>query len=335
MSEGVQMDAGSRWRLPEVRAFLTPDRLRVIFAFGAVVLVFVVGDILHTGFASAGSVKAILLTASFVGFVAAGQTFVVLIGGIDLSVPWVLNGAAILLVTTSLGRDSRAWWALPLTLGMGMAVGACNGIAVAFLAVPAVVITLAMNGVAQGLTLGLSKGLTCSSCASYTPKVVTDAVTSKALGVPTGLFLWLGVILLITFLLSYTTFGRRVYAIGNNPEASFLAGINVRLVTVVLYMLSGLFAALAGITLAAYGGQASLGMGDPYLFQSIAAVVIGGVSILGGRGHYLGTAAGSITLVALLSLLLAENMPDWGRDVFYGCAILAILLLYGREKREA
>ena len=331
----TQADVSSRRRLSELPAFLTPDRLRVIFAFGAVVLVFVVGDILHPGFASAASVKAILLSASFVGFVAAGQTFVVLIGGIDLSVPWVLNGAAILFVTTSLGRDSRTWWALPLALAMGMAVGACNGIAVAFLAVPAVVITLAMNGVAEGLTLGLSKGLTCSSCASYTPGVVTDAVTSKALGVPTGLFLWLGVVLLITFLLSYTTFGRRVYSIGNNPQASFLAGINVHLVTVVLYMLSGLFAALAGIALAAYGGQASLGMGDPYLFQSIAAVVIGGVSILGGRGHYLGTAAGSITLVALVSLLLAESMPDWGRDVFYGCAILAILLLYGREKREA
>ena len=331
----TQAEASSRRRLSELPAFLTPDRLRVIFAFGAVVLVFVVGDILHPGFASAGSVKAILLSASFVGFVAAGQTFVVLIGGIDLSVPWVLNGAAILFVTTSLGRDSRTWWALPLALAMGMAVGACNGIAVSFLAVPAVVITLAMNGVAEGLTLGLSKGLTCSSCASYTPGVVTDAVTSKALGVPTGLFLWLGVVLLITFLLSYTTFGRRVYSIGNNPQASFLAGINVHLVTIVLYMLSGLFAALAGIALAAYGGQASLGMGDPYLFQSIAAVVIGGVSILGGRGHYLGTAAGSITLVALVSLLLAESMPDWGRDVFYGCAILAILLLYGREKREA
>ena len=152
---------------------------------------------------------------------------------------------------------------------------------------------------------------------------------------PSGLFLWLGVVLLITFLLSYTTFGRRVYSIGNNPDASFLAGVNVRLVTVVLYMLSGLFAAFAGITLAAYGGQASLGMGDPYLFQSIAAVVIGGVSILGGRGHYLGTAAGSITLVALVSLLLAESMPDWGRDIVYGCAILGILLLYGREKSEA
>jgi ribose transport system permease protein len=162
---------------------------------------------------------------------------------------------------------------------------------------------------------------------------VRDVVSTKLAGIPSGLFLWLGIALLITFVLSYTTFGRRVYAIGNNPDASYLAGVNVKLVTVVLYMLSGMFAALAGITLAAYGGQASLGMGDPYLFQSIAAVVIGGVSILGGRGNYLGSVAGSITLVALVSLLLAESMPDWGRQVVYGGAILVILLLYGREKR--
>jgi ribose transport system permease protein len=309
--------------------------MRTIVAFVAAILVFAVGAALHDGFASAASIKAILLTASFVGFVAAGQTFVVLVGGIDLSVPWVLNGAAILLVTTSLGQDSRAWWAVPATLAMGLGVGLCNGIAVSLLAVPAVVITLAMNGVAQGLTLGLSKGLTCEECASYAPPAVRDVVTGKVAGIPAGLFLWLGIALLITFLLSFTTFGRRVYAIGNNPHASFLAGVNVRLVTVVLYMLSGMFASLAGITLAAYGGQASLGMGDPYLFQSIAAVVIGGVSILGGRGHYLGSVAGSITLVALVSLLLAESMPDWGRQVVYGVAILAILLLYGREKRAA
>ncbi len=319
-------------RIRRVREVLTPDRLRTIVAFVAAIAVFGIGDILHSGFGSAESVKAILLTASFVGFVAAGQTFVVLVGGIDLSVPWVLNAGAILVVTTSLGQNGRASWAVLLTLAMGLGVGLVNGLAVAFLAVPAVVITLAMGGVVQGLTLGLSQGLTCSSCASYAPTVIRDAVTGEALGIPGGLFLWLGIALLMTFVLGYTTFGRRVYAIGNNSEASFLAGVNVRLVTVVLYMLSGMFAAFAGITLAAYGGQASLGMGDPYLFQSIAAVVIGGVSILGGRGNYLGSTAGSITLVALVTLLLAENMPDWGRDVVYGGVILVILLLYGREK---
>jgi len=90
---------------------------------------------------------------------------------------------------------------------------------------------------------------------------------------------------------------------------------------------------LAGIVLVGYSGQPTLGMGDPFLFQSIAAIVIGGVSILGGRGHFLGPVAGCITLVALLSVLRAENMPEWGRSVLYGLTILAILLAYGRERR--
>jgi ribose transport system permease protein len=333
MSEAeVEVSNEPRWR--HVLANLTPDRRRVLYAFGAAVLVFVIGDILHSGFASAASVKSILVIASFVGFVAAGQTFVILIGGIDLSVPWVLNGAAILLVTSSLGRDGRAVPAVLLTLGLGLLTGLVNGIGIAYLAVPAVVMTLGMNGIMEGLTLGLSKGLTCTSCASYAPKAVQDVVRSDVLGVPADLFLWLGIAILISFLLSATTFGRRVYAIGNNETAAFLAGINVRRVAVALYMLSGLFAALGGIVLVAYGGQATLGMGDPYLFQSIAAAVIGGVSILGGRGHYLGAAAGAITLVALVSVLLAENMPDWGRNVVYGVSILVILLLYGRERRR-
>jgi ribose transport system permease protein len=322
-------------RRRQVAASLTPDRRRVLYAFAAAVLVFAVGELVHKGFASPASVKAILVIASFVGFVTAGQTFVILIGGIDLSVPWVLNATAIVLVTSSLGRDGRVVPAVLLSLGLGLTTGLVNGIGIAYLAVPAVVMTLGMNGIMEGLTLGASSGLTCNACASYAPKTLQNVVNSNVAGVPGAVLLWIGVALLITFLLSATTFGRRVYAIGNNPTAAFLAGINVRVVTVALYMLSGLFAALAGIVLVAYGGQATLGMGDPYLFQSIAAAVIGGVWILGGRGHYLGSFAGSITLVALVSVLLAKNMPDWGRDVVYGVVILAILLLYGRERQHA
>ena len=313
---------------------LTRDRRRIVYAYLAAILLFVVGAFVHPGFASPGSIAAILTVASFVGLVAAGQTFVVLIGGIDLSVPWVLNGAAILLVTSSLGQDSRSLYALALTLGMGAAAGLVNGFVIAFLGVPAVVMTLAMDGIMQGLTLGLSGGMTCEACASYAPPVVQAAVHGGVLGVPSAVILWLCVIAVVSFVLSLTTFGRRTYAIGNNPLASYLAGVNVRLVTMALYMLSGLFAALAGVLLVGFGGQASLGMGTPYLFQSIAAVVVGGVYMLGGRGHYLGAAAGAITLVALVSVLLAMNMPDYGRNIIYGIVILLLLLLYGREERE-
>jgi ribose transport system permease protein len=159
-------------------------------------------------------------------------------------------------------------------------------------------------------------------------------VHGSLFGVPAAVVLWFAVIAVVSFILSFTTFGRRTYAIGANPTASYLAGVNVRLVTVLLYALSGLFAALAGVLLVGFGGQASLGMGTPYLFQSIAAVVIGGVYMLGGRGHYLGAAAGAVTLVALVSVLLAMNMPDYGRNIIYGIVILLLLLLYGREEKE-
>jgi ribose transport system permease protein len=315
-----------------VRQWLTVGRRRVLYACGAAILLFAIGDLLRPGFAGLESIEAVLVVASFVGLVAAGQTFVILIGGIDLSVPWILNAAAILLVTSSLGENVRAPYALLLTLGMGTLAGMVNGLGIAFLRVPAVVMTLAMNGIMQGLTLGLSGGLTCDACASYAPPLVQQAVHDRLLGIPMELYLWLAVILLVSFVLSFTVFGRTTYAVGTNPRASYLAGLNVSAVTVTLYSLSGLFSALAGIMLVGFGGQASLGMGDPYLFQSIAAVVIGGVYILGGRGHYVGAAAGAVTLVTLVSVLLTMNMPEYGRSITYGVIILLLLLLYGREE---
>ena len=146
---------------------------------------------------------------------------------------------------------------------------------------------------------------------------------------------WLGVIAAVSFVLAMTRFGRSTYTIGNNPRASHLAGVNVTAVTIALYALSGIFSALAGIMLVGFGGQAALGMGEPYLFQSIAAVVIGGVYILGGRGSYVGSVAGSISLVVLVSVLLTLNMPDYGRSIMYGVVILGLLLLYGRQDDRA
>ena len=314
---------------------LTPDRRRALYAFGAAVLLFIIGAVVRPSFIEPNSVKSVLVVASFVGFVATGQAFVILIGGIDLSVPWVLNASAILLVTSSLGQNDRAVQAVLLCLGLGLLVGMVNGLGIVFLSVPAVVMTLGINGIMQGLTLGLSKGFTCRACSSNSPPAVSSAIGGNLFGIPADLYLWLGIVLLVTFVLGFTTFGRKVYAVGNNARASYLAGVNVNLTTIALYMLSGLFAAFTGIALVGYGGSPSLGIGDPYLFQSIAAVVIGGVSILGGRGNYLGVVAGSISLIVLVSVLQIMNIPDYGRSILYGVVVILILLLYGREEREA
>ena len=313
----------------------SPERRRILYAFAAVIALFAIGEAVRPGFGSWDGIKAVLVEACFVGLVAAGQTFVILIGGIDLSVPWVLNASAIVMVVSALGHDARALPAVLLTLALGAAIGAANGVGIAILGLPAVVMTLAMNGIVEGLTLGLSGGLTCGSCAAYAPPIIQEAVHHEILGVPSVLLLWLVVIAIVSVVLSLTRFGRATYAVGNNARASFLAGIDVRATTIALYSLSGLFASLAGIALVGFGGQAALGMGEPFLFQSIAAVVIGGVYILGGRGHYIGTVAGSISLVALVSVLMAMNMPEYGRNIIYGVIILALLLLYGREAPEA
>lgn len=313
-------------------AMLGVEARRVLYAIIAAIALFIIGQLVHPGFLRLDSVESILVIASFVGLVAAGQCFVILIGGIDLSVPWVLNAGAIVLTTTSLGHDGSAPLAIAAALGMGLAVGATNGIGVALFGIPAVVMTLAMNGIIEGLTLGLTGGFTCSACSSYAPPVIQALAHGKALGVPDALWLWLVVIVLVSAGLSITRFGRATYALGNNPRAAMLTGIDTRFMTILLYAISGGFAALAGIMLVGFGGQASLGMGDPYLFTSIAAVVIGGVNILGGRGNYLGAAAGAVSLTVLVSVLLALDMPDYVRSIAYGVVILALLLAYGREK---
>jgi ribose transport system permease protein len=312
---------------------MRPDR-KVLYGFAAAVALFVIGELVKPGFASASGIQEVLQIASFVGLVAAGQTFVILVGGIDLSVPWVLNASAILLVSLAKGSDGRVVPAVLAALALGLIVGLANGVGVAFLGVPAVVMTLGMNGIVQGLALGVTHGLTCSGCVTPAPNALQSAINGHVLGIDASLILWLAVALIVTFALSWTTFGRRVYAVGNSERAAYLAGVDVRLVTVALYAVSGVFAALAGIALTGFGGSATLGMGDPYLFQSIAAVVIGGTYILGGRGHYLGTVAGAIVLTALISVLLAKSAPDYARDIVYGVVILAILLFYGRQTEE-
>ncbi len=318
-----------------LRQALSPDRRKILFAYAAAVGLFILGDILTPGFASGTGIQEILQVSSFVGLVAAGQTFVILVGGIDLSVPWVLNAAAIVLIAASGGSNGKLGIGIVLALALGLACGIVNGLGVALLGVPAVVMTLGMNGIVEGLSLGITHGLSCGSCQKPAPMSLVNLMTGKTLGIDTILWIWLGIIIVVTFVLSYTTFGRRIYAVGNSGRVSFLAGVNVKLVTIALYALSGMFAALAGIALVGFGGSATLGMGDPYLFQSIAAVVIGGTYILGGRGNYLGTVAGAIVLTTLVSVLLAKSAPDYARDIVYGVVILVILLLYGRQRSEA
>src|SRR4249919_3259397 len=159
------------------------------------------------------------------------------------------------------------------------------------------------------------------------------ATGHSLVGIPNALLVWAVVGGAAVFLLNRTTFGRAVYAIGNRERAAYLSGARTTLVVIAAFAIAGGLSAFGGVLLAGYASKAAQAMGDPYLLPAIAAVVLGGTSILGGRGSYLGTVAGVILITLLQSILSVMQMPEYGRHVAYGVVIIAMLLIYGRGRR--
>jgi ribose transport system permease protein len=265
-----------------------------------------------------------LQIGSFLGIVAAGMMIVILISQIDLSVPWTLTAAA--MMATAVGGP----WALPVGLGVGLLVGLVNGVGVAYLRIPSMIFTLGVNAVMRGLMVAHTGGFAPQTAAT---DLMRWLAAEHSFGIPNALFVWLAVSALVALILRRMALGRYSYAIGNKEAAAYLAGVNTRGVIVISFALCGLAAGLAGVLLAGYSTKAYQGMGDAYLLPSIAAVVIGGTNILGGRGRYLGTLVGVILIVLLNSVLSIMEMPEAGRQVIYGAVIILMLLVYGRGER--
>jgi ribose transport system permease protein len=265
-----------------------------------------------------------LQIGAFLGVVAAGQMLVILIAQIDLSIPWTLTAAA--MMATAVGGA----WAIPVGLAVGLVVGIVNGLGVAYLRVPSMIFTLGVNAVMRGLMVAHTGGFAPDTAATDLMRALSSG---HILGIPTALFVWLAVSAVVAVILQRTLLGRAIYALGNKESAAYLAGVNTKAVTVTCFALCGLTAALAGVLLAGYSQKAYQGMGDTYLLPGIAAVVIGGTNILGGRGRYLGTLVGVILIVLLNSVLSIMEMPEAGRQVIYGGVIILMLLVYGRSER--
>jgi ribose transport system permease protein len=265
-----------------------------------------------------------LQIGAFLGIVAAGMMIVILISQIDLSAPWTLTAAA--MMATAVGGP----WAIPIALGIGLAVGIVNGLGIAYLRVPSMIFTLGVNAVMRGLMVAHTGGFAPQTEA--TP-LMRSLAAERTFGIPNALFVWIGVSVVLVLLLRRAPLGRYIYAIGNKESAAYLAGVNTKLITVICFAICGLCAGIAGVLLAGYSQKAYQGMGDAYLLPAIAAVVIGGTNILGGRGRYLGTLLGVILIVLLNSVLSIMDMPEAGRQAIYGSVIILMLLVYGRGER--
>lgn len=301
-----------------------------LLTFLLVALVWLVAGLTLRGFGAYGHLRYLLELASVIGIAAAGQTLVILMGGIDLSVGAVITVTAILLPLISPAWDPTGLVGILLALGIAAGIGFLNGVGAAYLRVPPIIMTLAMATFLQGLLVIIAGG---SAVTVQNPAVILLG-QSRPLGVPSGVLLWLVVSAAVLLLIHRMPIGARFLAIGANPLAARLSGVGLARNTLTLYALSGFFAGVAGILLLGMNRQGYVGIGDPYLLTSIAAVVLGGTSILGGRGTYAGTIPGAILLVTTTALITVVNASPGWRSIMFGTLILVLLLISGREARR-
>ena len=300
----------------------------VLAATGCIAVLLVAGGLYERNFLSLDYLLQQLQVAAFLGVIATGVMVVVLLGHIDLSIPWVVTIGG-MMSTSAAGHPGVAGsLAIPFAVACGVGIGVVNGIGVAYLRVPSMIFTLATNTIAQGLMVVHTSGFAPQD--HSTPAMHFLAVERSLLGIPNAAWVWAAIGAVTVVMLRRTSLGRRIYAIGNGERAVFLSRGNVRRVVVACFAISGACSAFAGALLAGYSTKAYQAMGDPYLLPAIAAVVLGGTRILGGRGSYLGTVAGVVLVTLLQSILSIVQMPEAGRQVIYGTVIIAMLLVYGR-----
>lgn len=304
----------------------------VVISYSMILVLLIFGTVFITpNFISPTFLTQQLRLASFLGIIAAGQMAVILTGNIDLSIPWTLNLSAVFATSIMAGQDERLGLGIVAGIGVGMIVGLVNGIGVAYLRVPSMVLTLGVNAVLKGITVVYTGS---APQFQQTPELLSKAATEVLFGfLPIAVIVWALVSLMHYLVLSRSGLGRKTYAVGNNEIAAYLSGVKTPRVLVMVFVLSGALNALAGLLLAGNAGRSFNEMGDAFLLPAIAAVVVGGVSILGGSGKYMGTIAGVIIIRLLDGALNIVQVPPATKDITFGLVILVMLFLYGRGEK--
>lgn len=303
---------------------------RVAGAILIAALLFVLGSLLIPGYASAFSIRAMLVLACLLAVACIGQTLTIIIGGIDLSIPFVIGFANV--VAAQLYGDGMNFVPVCLIVGvMALGIGALNGAISAGLGIHPLIVTLGIGTIVQGAVLVWTRGFPSGSAPEAVTKFVSIGGSVGPIPVPWLIPTFLALTVLIVLVLNRTPYGRRLFALGSNPRAAALALIDPLRMWIVTYALSALFAAVAGVLLLGFTGSAYGDVGQPYLFQTIAAVVIGGTALVGGRGSFLGTVAGAVVLTQINTILIGLGLQPSLVQAALGLVIILLVSLYGRE----
>lgn len=316
-----------------IKSYATTKVSKSIWALtGILIGLFLLTSFIDHYFFSIPSVGVTLQLAAPLGLMAAGQTICMLTGGIDLSLAMIATGAAFILsVKSSSGLASGLLWATVFCL----VVGSINGLAVGLLGMNPLIMTLGMNAVLIGVfTVGVTTFLKGSSTM---PDVIVTASSGTFLFDPFSwpVVIWAVIGGIFLFMLNKTGLGRLIYAIGDNAQAARLAGVKVWQVQWATYVICALLGGIGGVLIGGQSGAVAISLANPFLLPSVAAVVIGGTSIMGGLGNYTGTIMGTLILTVLSYLLATINSSEAVKQMIYGAIVLILAWTYAKISQNS
>ena len=313
------------------RRNINKDIRQVIILFSMLIVIILIAGILKPGFLTVKHLLTIAQDTSIIGIAAIGQTIVILTGGIDLS----LGGT--MLVTDAvgamlLGGKNRVTPIL-ICLGLALLIGVINGIGIAFLRIPPFIMTLGTMIVLTGAIFIFAK------TSGFASPILRYLSVQKVGNIPILIIIWLFLTAIMAVIMRLSVFGRQTYAIGSNPVAAYHSGIRNKRVILIVYIISGLFAGIAGLFLLGYTGVPELtyrggGLGSNYTLSSIAAVIIGGTVFVGARGGIERTLFGVLVLKVLFSILTMMGISQSGQLIVQGAIVMLISGIYIRLERS-
>lgn len=271
----------------------------------------------------------ILAQTILLSFAAAGQTMVVISGGVDLSVGAVMSMAAIITTGIMQGRTGYFVPVLLCVAGMGALVGLVNGVCAVKVGLPPIVITLAVSNVVTRLQYVFTGGMPTGLVSD----VFKVTVQYRIFGVIPAALMYAAFIWTLAFFLMHgSRFGKQLYLTGNNESAARLNGINTRKIRILTFVLGGMFSGVAGMLGAGYMGMSQCQLFDTYAYNSLVAVIVGGSLFVGGVGSYIGSIAGSLVMIVLSNGLTVLDFSQPVRNIVLGCVMVILLTFYNRAK---
>lgn len=307
------------------------ERLRLLAPYTIILLVVPVAAVMEPVFFRPSNLQNVARSAAFLAVVALGQLVVIIGRGLDLSVGGVITTSSLLMVYFAGTADGSLIFGIVAVVGVALAIGVLNGVMVALRRVPAILATLGTLFLVQGVSLWLTEGRSRGRI----PEEIVTFGAGQIGPVPVPVLVATGVSVAMAVVLYRSAYGRAVYATGLNPEATAMAGVPTRLVHGSTFVVSALLAALAGLMMSGFVGFYDRTLGVGYDLDSIAAVVLGGASLLGGRGYVVGTLAAVVGLAALDNLLLLQGVGEAYQLIGKAVVLFAAVLFTGLVRRAS